>query len=65
MSVGLMAVIRLSSVEIVRLYIYKELAGSASNSIASSWSRDRYSNNLGFNDVISDRREYRIILSIL
>ena len=35
--------------------------------MASSWSGDRHeiSNDLGFNDVIDDRREYRIMLSIL
>ena len=59
-----MAIIGLTS---VGLYIYRELAGSIADPTASSRSGDRHetSGSLGFGDVIGDRREYRIMLSIL
>ena len=60
-----MAITRSSSVEIVGLHIYEELAGSISDSTASSRSEDRHSDNLGFDDIISDRREYEIMVSVL
>ena len=58
------AIIGLTS---VGLYIYRELAGSITNPTASSRSGDYYetSSLLGFSDIIGDRREYKIILSIL
>ena len=65
MSVGSMAVTRSPSVGIVGLHIHEEPAGSASDSTASSRSRDRHSDNSGFGDAISDRREYGMIVSVL
>ena len=61
------AIARLISVGLIGLYIYTEPAGSTTNPTASSRSRERYetSSGLGFSEVIGDRREYRIILSIL
>ena len=58
------AVIGLTS---VGLYIYREIAGSTADPTASSRSGDCYepSSSLGFGDVIGDRREYGIILSVL
>ena len=65
MSVGAMAVTRAPAVGIVGLHIHEEPAGSASDSTASSRSGDRHSDNSGFGDAISDRREYGMILSVL
>ena len=53
-SIKLIAIIVLSSVEIIKLYIYKKLVESISDFIVSSRSEDRYSNNLEFDDAISD-----------
>ena len=59
-------IVDLISVGLIRLYIYTELAGFVTNP-TSSRSRDRYeiSSDLGFRDVIEDRREYGITLFIL
>ena len=65
MSVGSRAVTRSPSVGIVGLHIYEEPAGSASDSTASSRSGDRHSDNSGFGDAISDRREYGMMVSVL
>ena len=60
-------IIDLIFVELIRLYIHTELVESITNPTASSRSDNRHetSDNLGFNDAIDDRREYRIILFIL
>lgn len=55
------------SVGLIKLHIYTELAGSVINPTASSRSEDHgeISDSLEFGDVIDDRREYRMMLSIL
>ena len=61
-----MTIVDLIFVGLIGLYIYAELVESVTNP-TSSRSGDRYeiSDNLEFNDVIEDRREYRITSSIL
>ena len=60
-------IINLTSVKLFRLYIYKKLIEFIVNSTTFSRSGDYYkiNNNLRFNDAISDRRKYKIILFIL
>ena len=60
-------IIDLTFVGLVGLHIYEELAEFITNPTAFSRSGDRYEtrDNLGFNDVIDDKRECEIILSIL
>ena len=55
------------SVGLIKLHIYAESAGSVINPTASSRSGDRgeISDSSEFGDVIDDRREYRMVLSIL
>ena len=65
MSIRLIIIIYLSFIEIVKLHIYKKPAESVSDSTTSSRSEDRYSNNLEFDNIISDQREYKIIIFIL
>ena len=67
MLVTFITIIDSTFVELIRLHIYTKLAESITNSTATSRSEDRYeiSNSLEFNDVIEDRREYKITLSIL
>ena len=66
-SIASITIIGLIFVRLIRLHIYIELVESITNSIASSRSEDRHETNddLEFNDIIGDRREYRITLSIL
>ncbi len=49
------------------LHIHEEPAGSTADPTASSWSGDRHRNSsgAGFGDVIGDRREYGMMLSVL
>ncbi len=66
-SVKSIAVTGLTSVGLLGLYIYREPAGSTADPTASSRSGDchKTSSSSGFSDAIGDRREYRIILSVL
>ena len=54
-------------VGLVELHIYKNLVEFSANSKISSRSEDRHeiNNNLGFNNGIGNRREYKIILFVL
>ena len=67
MSVASIAIIGSTFVGLIGLHIYAEPAGSVTDPTASSRSGDRYetSGGSGFSDVIGDRREYRITLSVL
>ena len=65
MSVESIAVTGLTSVGLVELYIHRELVGFVTDPTVSSRSKDRHSDELGFGDAISDRREYGMMLSVL
>ena len=66
-SITFITIIDLIFVELIKLHIYIKLVESIINSITSFRSEDRHeiSNDLEFDDVIDDRREYKITLFIL
>ena len=62
-----MIFINLTFVKLVKFHIYKKSIEFVVDFTTFSLSENRYkiNNNLEFNDVISNRREYKIMLFIL
>ncbi len=67
MSVASIAITGSTFVGLIGLHIHAEPAGSVTDPTASSRSEDRHetSGGSGFGDVIGDRREYGMTLSVL